>query len=207
MNISIISILFDIVTILEKYDPKNQLNLYFDNLKNENLKINLVSRETIETSLPLLAAESLLPFDKISRSEFGAYLDIGSGGGFPSIPVIITQNISRGFLVERTGKKASALKRISDQLPLGSKRVQILTVNFEEHKFSGQFDLITLRLVKLTKSLFKKIYSLLTKNGIFIYYSIPEIDLAEYDCSVVSYCYKASPSSVNKHFSIIQKNN
>ena len=181
-----ISLPFDIEQIISENDKNNLLPLYFELLKEENTKINLVSRETIAGGLPLLAAESLLPFHRIIQSDFESYLDIGSGGGFPSLPVLLTRKISRVTLVDRTAKKTIALGRIVDGLPLKNLELTIIPLNFEEHRLSGAYDLITMRLVKLTKPLLKKILPLMGSSAIFIY-------------------YQAGPKASNKHFCIIQK--
>ncbi len=179
--------------IIAKFDPDNLLINYFNLLIKENKKINLVSRETVggvlinsgESShsearnqyyaLFQLAAESLLPFMTIKVSDNIAYLDIGSGGGFPAIPIILTQNLSKASLVERTQKKAGALRRMLLAL---KKRVDIYPVSFENYKAEKEsFDLITLRLVKLTKPMLSEILSLLSPKGTFIYYSKTELEI------------------------------
>lgn len=185
--------------IIAKFDPDNLLPNYFNLLIKENKKINLVSRETIADGfiaegslnncgeLPYmeaknqyhalfqLAAESLLPLTTTNIGGNITYLDIGSGGGFPSIPIILTQNISNASLVERTQKKAGALRRMLLAL---KKRVDIHPVSFENFNADEKsFDLITLRLVKLTKPMLSEILSLLKSKGIFIYYSKTDIEI------------------------------
>ncbi|NOY89412.1 MAG: hypothetical protein GXO93_08520, partial [FCB group bacterium] len=98
---------FDFSDIIKKYDIENQLKTYFDILQKENEKVNLVSRETInKNGLDILAAESLFPFEFIETPSFACYLDIGSGGGFPALPILMGSNIKKAVLVERTLKKA-----------------------------------------------------------------------------------------------------
>jgi len=173
--------------IIAKFDPGNLLSDYFNLLIKENKKINLVSRETaggrlinsdVASSyhgLFQLASESLLPFMTINISDNSTYLDIGSGGGFPAIPIILTQNLSNASLVERTQKKAGALRRMLLAL---KKRVDIYPVSFENYKAEKEsFDLITLRLVKLTKPMLSEILSLLSPKGTFIYYSKTELEI------------------------------
>ncbi len=95
--------------ILRKYDPQSRLGLYFRWLTKENDRINLVSRETIADGLERLAFESLVPLEKIDRSHIRNYLDIGSGGGIPAIPLLLAAT-SKGqcchaTLVERVQNK------------------------------------------------------------------------------------------------------
>ncbi|MGH8014921.1 MAG: 16S rRNA (guanine(527)-N(7))-methyltransferase RsmG [Candidatus Zixiibacteriota bacterium] len=193
---------FSSKTILFKYDPGSKLKQYFDLLEVENTKINLVSRETSRTDLERLAAESLLPFETIDSPSFENYLDIGSGGGIPAFPIIMCLEIEKSTLVERTQKKAAALKRISDQLGVPTK---VSGGNFEDSKFDGKFDLVTLRLVKLTNQLLKKIAALLALNGIFIYYSEYNDDSAKLSLSKTVYYYNTSQDTPPKNFSVFIK--
>lgn len=153
---------------LARLDSRQNLNRFFKLLMEENQRVNLVSRETSKDELFKLAIESLAPFEKIDVNNIGDYLDIGSGGGFPALPVIFTKNIKTAVLVERTQKKASALNRMIVKLGL---KAEVIPGNFENIVFKKQFDVITLRLIKLTGPLFEKITENLKKNGFFIYYS------------------------------------
>jgi hypothetical protein len=92
---------FDITELLAKYDPKGKLESYHDLLMAENQRVNLVSRETTREDFERLIAESLLPLE-ILTSGFGSYLDIGSGGGFPAVPILMTERVvGESILLER----------------------------------------------------------------------------------------------------------
>lgn len=189
--------------LLEKYDKGNALESYFSVLKEENKKLNLVSRETIESKLPQLAAESLLPFEYIKQNSFDNYIDIGSGGGLPSFPIILTQDIKQSTLTERIGKKAVSLERMIKSTKLYN--MTVINKQLEECTFEQPFDLITIRLVKLNNRLLTKISKILRKNSIFIYYHKPEFKIVDKSLSVVTYSYSVSPDSVDKYFSLITK--
>jgi len=188
-------------TILSKYDSDSKIRLYLALLKAENQKINLVSRETSDFDLERLVAESLLPFEIIGHLSFDNYLDIGSGGGFPAIPIIMSAKIGKATLLERTTKKAAALERMAAELGL---KIRVLDSNFEECKFSEKFDLITLRLVKLTKPLLKKISLLLKAGGTFVYYAEFKDTLAT-GLESGSYSYTSAPPSGIKYFTVFNK--
>ena len=193
----------DIEAILSKYDPENRLESYFEALKAENEKINLVSRETIANKLPQLVAESLLPFDHINLKSFQNYADIGSGGGLPALPILLTQKIENSFLIERIGKKANSLERMKESLEF--QNTTILNQQLEECKFNCKFNLITMRLVKLNNRLLTKISKILSKNSIFVYYHKPEFQISDKSLSVVTYSYSVGPDSIDKYFSLISK--
>jgi 16S rRNA (guanine527-N7)-methyltransferase len=197
----LISLKFDPQIILSKFGLDSKIKQYLDLLKLENKKINFVSRETSDSDFERLAAESLLPFEAIGTKRFDHYLDIGSGGGFPAIPIIMSAKIGGATLIERTKKKAAALERIAGKLGL---KIRILDANFDECRFSEKFDLITLRLVKLTKPLLKRISQLLKSGGTFVYYS----DFKESsgnELGITSYSYTTAEDSPVKTFTIFVK--
>ena len=178
---------YQLGSLLAEFDAQNRLPQYFDILTEENTRINLVSRETSKTwtartesgplsgPLPTLAADSLFPLTLIDRESFPQYLDIGSGGGFPSIPIILSGRVGAATMVERTHKKAAALTRITSALGCA---VTVHPETLEEIKFSGQkFDLISMRLVHLDRRLLKRILALLADDGCFIYYARPEFEV------------------------------
>jgi 16S rRNA (guanine527-N7)-methyltransferase len=187
MNLSDGPLVFDAEQLLNKYDSQKRLDLFFSHLSRENKRINLVSRETIAGDrLVQLAAESLAVFETIPTAGVETYLDIGSGGGFPSIPFLLTHPIARAVLVERTQKKASALRRIL--LALGIEAT-ILATTFETTSFREEFDLVTLRLVRLTQPLLAAIMAAVKPGGRFLYYAALDfpIDSDRWECSSGSY--------------------
>lgn len=74
-----------------------------------NARVNLVSRRSTLADLVGHVADSLgaLPFLPSRRAL--RLLDIGSGGGFPAIPILLARPEASGVLVEATGKKAAFL--------------------------------------------------------------------------------------------------
>jgi len=192
----------DIEKILQKYD-QSKIESYYSTLRTENEKLNLVSRETIKSKLPQLVAESLLPFEYIEQRTYTHYVDIGSGGGLPSLPIILTQEIQNSTLAERIGKKALSLERMKESLAL--ENLTVLSTQFEECKFDHTFDLVTMRLVKLNNRLLTNITRFMSKDSIFIYYHKPEFQISDKSLSVVTYSYSVSPDSVDKYFSLITK--
>lgn len=81
---------------------------------------NLVSRETLSADLwPRHIADSLQVL-KFLRLTDRVVLDLGSGGGFPAIPLAIASGGARQFvLVEPNARKASFLRTVSRELELG----------------------------------------------------------------------------------------
>ena len=198
------SLVFSPDYLIDKYIDRSALERYFEALMTHNQKVNLVSRETSPDDLVRLAAESVLPLEVLSAERDGvdveSYLDIGSGGGFPSVPILLARNIETARLVERTAKKASVLEKIIEELGLDA---GIIPRNLEEIKFDRTFKLITLRYVKLTEPLLKKIYALLNEGGHFVYYSATDIELHQNRAHF--YSFESSEPPVTKSFTIYEK--
>jgi 16S rRNA G527 N7-methylase RsmG len=83
--------------------------------------------------------------------------------------------------------------------------VEIIDKTYEDVELGRQFDLITLRLVKLTNRLLLKILSNLKKNGVFLYYSDNNIENIENKCSSINHSYTTTPNFPDKFFCVIRK--
>jgi 16S rRNA (guanine527-N7)-methyltransferase len=195
---------FDFQDILNQYIQYEKLDLYLNLLEEENKRTNIVSRETSRESLKILAAESVLPLSYINQTSFDNYLDIGSGGGLPSIPIILTGMTSKSLLIERRKKKADALARITNKLGVVYS-TEIINETVEDLKLNKQYDLITLRLVKLTSKLFNKISHLLSEHSILIYYSVPDHNIIPKNFNVKSYYFPNQLKTDNNSFTLISK--
>ena len=86
---------------------------YLDLLLRASEEMNLVSRREAETgalvSRHLLDALEALPLLPPASGRTLRILDVGSGGGFPAIPLLLVRPDLEGVLVEATGKKARFL--------------------------------------------------------------------------------------------------
>lgn len=186
-------------TFLDSKKLTQAVDKYWLAIQSENQKVNLVSRETSREDFLRMCAESLIPLEQLDVKQT-EYLDIGSGGGLPAIPILLTNSKLNATLVERTQKKALALERLLAQLKL---EARILSGTVEEVKPDSKYGLITLRYVKLTERLLGVIERLLAPHGYFIYYSEPSIDPRGFN--VRTYTYKIDDQPVHKHFSVFTK--
>lgn len=161
--------LFSSATITFKYDIHDKLSEFFDTLMEYNRKINLVSRETSKEDLVRMAADCLVPFE-IMTPRTGKIFDIGSGGGFPGIIIMLAFPGISGVLIERTEKKAAFLRMIARQFELPA---DILTADFIEAAgalSSNSFDFGFLKLVKPDRKILREAINLLKPGGKFVYY-------------------------------------
>lgn len=194
-------ILLNPVSLLASEDPSRRMDQYLDLLMSENQRVNLVSRETSRDRLARMAAEALLPAVQLDLRA-GSYLDIGSGGGIPAIPILLSRRATGpSLLVERTQKKAATLSRIASGLDL---KVEVIDRTFEELRLNRTFDLITLSYVKLTERLLESILAVLDQEGRFIYYSTPTFPPKS--CLVERYPFMIEGDSAVRSFSVFRRN-
>ncbi len=136
--------------ILQKYFPnlsEEQFN-QFAQLKplyeDWNQKINVISRKDIE-NLDYRHILHSLSIVSVVRFRTGAeILDLGTGGGFPGIPLAIFFPNVKFKLIDGTGKKIKVVKEVIQALDL--KNVTAEQVRAEELK-KQKFDFVVCRAV------------------------------------------------------------
>jgi 16S rRNA (guanine527-N7)-methyltransferase len=89
---------------------------------------------------PSLEALDLIP-------ESGNLIDIGSGGGFPGIPIAINRPGFQVTLVESNSRKASFLKRVSRETELNNLKVLHLRAEELDETHEKTYDIVTARAV------------------------------------------------------------
>jgi 16S rRNA (guanine527-N7)-methyltransferase len=134
-----------------------------------NAKINVVSRKDID-ELYIKHVLHSLAIAKVQPFEKGTYvLDVGTGGGFPGIPLAILFPETRFYLIDVIGKKIKVVQAIAQDLAL--KNVKAEQIRAENVK--GDYDFIVSRavtnmsdFVSWTKDKIKKQHKHALKNGI-----------------------------------------
>jgi 16S rRNA (guanine527-N7)-methyltransferase len=108
-----------------------------------NAKINVISRKDID-SLYIKHVLHSLAIAKVQPFEPGTYvLDVGTGGGFPGIPLAIMFPETRFYLIDVILKKITVVKAVAEALDL--KNVKAEQLRAENVK--GDFDFIVSRAV------------------------------------------------------------
>jgi 16S rRNA (guanine527-N7)-methyltransferase len=134
-----------------------------------NEKINVISRKDIDALYTKHILHSL-GIAKIIKFEPGTYvLDVGTGGGFPGIPLAILFPETRFYLIDVIAKKIKVVQGVVDALDL--KNVKAEQLRAENVK--GDFDFIVSRavtnmpdFVSWIKDKIKKKHKHELKNGI-----------------------------------------
>lgn len=123
-----------------------RLALFGTLVNQKNTKLNLISRKDVlkivENHIFISSYVSEFIPPKVSR-----FLDIGTGGGFPGIPLAITRPILRGVLVDSTAKKIDAVKEFINKLKMNNLTAENARVESDEfiQKYANSFDLVVSR--------------------------------------------------------------
>ncbi len=112
----------------------------------KNEKMNLISKRDVNSIIEKHVFLSAY-ITKYIPEKSTRFLDIGTGGGFPGIPLAIMRPDLRGVLVDSTSKKISAVQEFIDKLKLSNVIAENNRVESEHFKenYSNTFDLIVSR--------------------------------------------------------------
>jgi len=156
---------FDNLSEIQKEQFSKLENVY----KFWNAQINVISRKDID-DLYLRHVLHALGIAKVQEFKSGSkVLDVGTGGGFPGIPLAIMFPDTDFYLVDSIGKKIKVVQAVADEL--GLKNIKAEHIRAE--KVKGEFDFIVSRavtnmddFVKWTKKKITKKQQHELKNGI-----------------------------------------
>lgn len=122
---------------------KEQFMLLKELYQDWNLKINVVSRKDIDEIYMRHVLHSL-GLAKVQSFKPGAHvLDVGTGGGFPGVPLAIFFPETQFHLVDSIGKKIKVVNEVVAGLELSN----VKTSNDRVENVSGQYDFIVSRAV------------------------------------------------------------
>lgn len=127
-----------------------------------NSKINVISRKDIDALYDKHVLHSLSIAAVISFAAGANIIDIGTGGGFPGIPLAIFFPDVQFHLVDSIGKKLTVVKEVAAAIELPNITTQHIRV--EEIK-NRKFDYVVSRAVAPLKDLWKWSKPLLKKGN------------------------------------------
>ena len=136
-----------------------------------NSKINVISRKDIDNLYPHHILHSLAIAKVLNFQPGTTLLDVGTGGGFPGIPLAILFPECQFTLIDSIGKKVRVASEVAQAIGLSN--VRCIQERAEEEK--GQFDFVISRavmplpdLVKLVRKNVSKKHQNAMPNGLMV---------------------------------------
>lgn len=133
--------------------------------KEWNARINVISRKDIDSLYERHVLHSLAIAKFIRFTAGTQVLDVGTGGGFPGIPLAIFFPNTRFHLVDSIGKKIKVVKELAESLELNN----VSAEQIRAEQLKGKYDFVVSRAVtKLPEfvSWIRKNISLKQQNAI-----------------------------------------
>ena len=150
-------------------NKKNLFNSYFSLLTEYNSRFNITAITDEREVIVKHFIDSALGVELLKGETLA---DVGSGGGFPAIPLKIIKPDLKITLIEATEKKCEFLKTVADTLDL--KEVTVLCGRAEEFakksEYREKFDICTARAVARLNILSEYCLPFVKKGGIFLAY-------------------------------------
>ena len=135
--------------LIQRYFP-NLSDLQYKQLKalgelysDWNAKINVISRKDMEHFYERHVLHSLAIAKVIQFKPETQILDVGTGGGFPGVPLAILFPEVSFHLVDSIGKKIKVVQEVSNALEL----TNLSAEHARAEQVSGQFDFVVSRAV------------------------------------------------------------
>ena len=173
---------------------KSGFLIYLNYLKEENEKFNLTALKTDEDIILKHFYDSILLVNYIDLSN-KKIIDVGSGAGFPGVPLAMIFPTSTFYLCEPSKKKCLFLETLVEMLKL--KNVHVINNRVENLSSSKRdfFNIGLSRAVGQLNILIELIIPVIKKNGLFVSYKG-----LNYDSEVKSAepALKALKSKINK---------
>ena len=135
-----------------------------------NQKVNLTGIDDEESGLLLHIEDSMAALQEVNAAPEGRLVDLGSGGGFPGIPLAIMTG-RETTLIEATDKKARILKKYLESAGLDG-QVDIIASRIEEASktIMGCFAVATARALSSLAAIMELASPLLMDEGVLVAY-------------------------------------
>ena len=163
------------VNITLSEEQREQLSVYCEFLQAENEKYNLTAITETEQIWEKHFADSILGVCAIKQSA--TLCDVGSGAGFPSIPLKIARNDISITLVDSLEKRINFTKTLCGKIGIEASFEHARAEDFAK-THSEQFDVATARAVAPLPILLEYTAQIVKVGGIVLAY---KTDLSELD--------------------------
>ncbi len=142
----------------------NQFEIYYNSLVSYNKKINLTAITDYDEVFKIHFLDSLL-LRKAYKFNNQSIFDVGSGAGFPSIPLKILFPSLNITIIDALQKRINFLNDLTKQLSI---TVNLIHGRAEDQKFREEFDIVTARAVANLRLLSELCLPFVKINGYFL---------------------------------------
>lgn len=146
---------------------KNNYEKYMQAFITQNSRLNLISKNDEKFLWEKHIFDSLAiekVFEKYSKGK--TLLDIGTGGGFPSVPIAISYPEIEVYALDSIRKKINAIEILKSELKIKN----LHTICERVENITDKFDIVTSRAVAQLKIITEYAIPKLNQNGIFVAY-------------------------------------
>jgi len=153
--------------LIRKYFPNltptqmSQFEQLYDLYYDWNSKINVISRKDIENLYLHHVLHSLTIAQVIHFKADTTILDVGTGGGFPGVPLAIFFPEVQFTLIDSIGKKIKVGTEVSNAI--GLKNIELKHLRIQDEK--AKFDFVVSRAVMPLDDLVKLVKKNIKKEG------------------------------------------
>lgn len=146
------------------------INLYLEKILEANKTTNLTRISSLKDARKLHIEDSLVGLKELNNAPQGLYGDLGSGGGFPGVPLAIESG-RKTILVDSVQKKMSIVSSILLELGL-AEQISTYGGRIEDlaREKSGVFAALTARALSKMSVLMELASPLLVQGGLLICY-------------------------------------
>ena len=154
------------MTILHHYfDLTSRQHQQFDALREIysywNARINVISRKDMENLYERHILHSLGITKVIQFRDNTSIMDVGTGGGFPGIPLAIMFPSCNFLLIDSIGKKITVVNAVAEKLGL----TNVKAIQSRAENIKGKFDFVVSRAVTTLPDFFSWVKDKIKANG------------------------------------------
>ena len=156
------------MTKRNEFSITEEMKTYLNKVLEVNESINLTRVTDVQQAILLHLEDSLAVYEEFRDSPHGLYADLGSGGGFPGVPLALASG-RKTLLVDSIKKKMAAVNHILEDMHL-TDLITTCDLRAEELALEkpDEFSVITARALTSLPSLMELASPLLKQGGILI---------------------------------------
>ena len=162
-------------------EQAERLWTHFERMAEANRQFNLTGITDPADAAAKLYADSLAPLAWVqdNSARVRSCLDVGTGAGFPAVPLAVTRPAWSVTAIDSTGKKATFVKQCAEAIPIAN--LHALQARAGEWKPSKTFDLVVFKALGALAKCLSAATHLVARDGYVIVFKGPNLSRRELD--------------------------